>query len=101
MNLIIMNNISFYKKSIFVVLLILMLTAIIAKFSLNLIKSEIHNIVNSRKFEIYISNKINDKIEKFSNKPLSQDEYLFYKDNFKKIYIKFKPIFDEIKKETE
>ena len=96
-----MNNISFYKKSIFVVLLSLMLTAIIAKFSLNLIKSEIHNIVNSRKFEIYISNKINDKIEKFSNKPLSQDEYLFYKDNFKKIYIKFKPIFDEIKKETE
>tara|TARA_B100000795_G_scaffold163259_1_gene122706 strand:+ start:560 stop:850 length:291 start_codon:yes stop_codon:yes gene_type:complete len=96
-----MNNISFYKKSIFVVLLILMLTVIIAKFSLNLIKSEIHNIVNSRKFEIYISNKINDKIENFSNKPLTQDEYFFYKDNFKKIYIKFKPIFNEIKKETE
>lgn len=96
-----MNNISFYKKSIFVVLLILMLTVIVAKFSLNLIKSEIHNIVNSRKFEIYISNKIDDKIENFSNRPLTQDEYLFYKDNFKKIYIKFKPIFNEIKKETE
>ena len=96
-----MNNINFYKKSIFVVILVLLVTSIIAKFSINLIKSEIHNIVNSKKFEVYMSNQLSNKIENFSNKPLTKEEYSFYKKNLKKIYIKFKPIFEEIKKETE
>lgn len=96
-----MNNVNFYKKSIFVVILVLLVASITVKFSITLIKTEIHNIVNSKKFEVYISNQLNKKIESFSNKPLTKDEYFFYKNNLKKIYIKFKPIFEEIKKETE
>ena len=96
-----MNNSDFYKKSIFVVILVLLVSLIIAKFSVNLIKSEIHNIVNSKKFNVYMSNQFNNKIESFSNKTMTKDEYSFYKNNLKKIYIKFKPVFEEIKKETE
>ena len=90
-----------YKLKLLWIILILLVTSIIAKFSINLIKSEIHNIVNSKKFEVYMSNQLNNKIENFSNKPLTKEEYSFYKKNLKKIYIKFKPIFEEIKKETE
>ena len=68
---------------------------------MNLVKSEIINIVNSKKFEVFISNQFSDKIQKFADKELSEDEYTFYKENFKKLYLKFEPLFDEIKNELE
>ena len=41
-------------------------------------------------------NQFNNKLESFAEKSVSRSEYIFYKDNFYKIYKKYKPIFDEI-----
>ncbi len=90
-----------YKKSFFLILVFFIISLFLIKFSMNLVKSEIINIVNSKKFEVFISNQFSDKIQKFADKELSEDEYTFYKENFKKLYLKFEPLFDEIKNELE
>ena len=90
-----------YKKSFFLILVFFIISLFLIKFSMNLVKSEIINIVNSKKFEVFISNQFSDKIQKFANKELSEDEDTFYKENFKKLYLKFEPLFDEIKNELE
>ncbi len=90
-----------YKKSLFLILIFFIISLFLIKFSMNLIKSEIINIVNSKKFEVFISNQISDKIQKFADKELSEEEFTFYKENIKKLYLKFEPIFDEIKNELE
>ena len=90
-----------YKKSFFFVLIFFIISLFLIKFSMNLIKSEIINIVNSKKFEVFISNQVSDKIQKFAEKELSDEEFTFYKENIKKLYLKFEPIFDEIKNELE
>ena len=90
-----------YKKSFFLILVFFIISLFLIKFSMNLVKSEIINIKNSKKFEVFISNQFSDKIQKFANKELSEDEYTFYKENFKKLYLKFEPLFDEIKNELE
>ncbi len=89
-----------YKQSLFIIVVIFLLGLIGIKFSLGVVKSEIANIINSKKFEIYVSNQVNNKIQNFADKDLTDEEYNFYKKNFKKIYLKFKPIFDEIIRET-
>jgi len=97
------NNIKYdyYKKKIFIFILIFFTSLILIKFFLNLVKSEIQNIINSKKFEIFIYEQMNKKLDNFANKQLTQEEYVFYKDTFKKIYIKYKPLLQEIYKETQ
>jgi len=85
-----------YKKIIYIFILSFLFALIIIKFSFGLVKSEISNIVNSRKFEVFLFNQVNDKIQNFADRDLTKEEYDFYKKNFKKIYTKYKPIFDEI-----
>ena len=63
-----------------------MLLLISIKFSLGLVKSEISNMVNSKKFEILGFNQVNNKIQNFADKDLTEEEYKFYKNNFKKIF---------------
>ena len=96
-----MNNLGFYKKSIFLIILTIIGFLIILKFALNTIKSEAINVINSKKFEIFLFNQFNNKLQNFADKKMTEEEYKFYKENLKKIYIKYKPIFEEIKKETE
>jgi len=96
-----MDKLDFYRKSLFVIVLGIIAFFIISKFALNLIKSEAINIINSKKFEVFIFNQFNNKLQNFADKKMTDEDYNFYKDNFKKIYIKYKPIFEEIKKETE
>ena len=74
-----------YKKSFFLILVFFIISLFLIKFSMNLVKSEIINIVNSKKFEVFISNQFSDKIQKFADKELSEDEIL-HKENFKKLY---------------
>jgi len=95
------NKYDYYKKKIFIFILIFFTSLILIKFFLNLIKSEIQNIINSKKFEVFIYEQVNKKLDNFANKQLTQEEYVFYKDAFKKIYIKYKPLFQEIHKETQ
>ena len=92
---------NFYKKIIFISVIVFFIFLILIKSSINLVKSEFINIINSKKFEVLMFNQINRKIESFANKQMTEEDFTFYKDNFKKIYIKFKPIFNQIEKETE
>ena len=85
-----------YKKPTYILIVSFLLTLIIIKFSLGLVKSEISNIINSKKFEVFLFNQVNNKIQNFADKDLTKEEYIFYKKNFKKIYIRYKPIFDDI-----
>lgn len=94
------NKFDYYKKKLFIFILILFTSLILIKFFINLIKSEVQNIINSKKFEVFIYEQVNKKLDSFANKQLRDGEYLFYKENFKKIYIKYKPLFEEIYKET-
>ena len=89
-----------YKKPFLIIIVTFLLLLIVIKFSLGLVKSEISNMVNSKKFEIFLFNQVNNKIQNFADKDLTEEEYKFYKNNFKKIFLKYKPIFDEIIRET-
>jgi hypothetical protein len=95
-----MGSFNKYKKSFFIIIISFLLFLILVKYSLGLLKSEISNIVNSKKFEIFLFNQVNNKIQNFADKDLTEEEYIFYKKNFKKIFLKYKPIFDEIIRET-
>ena len=95
-----MGSFDKYKKPFLVIIVTFLLLLILIKFSLGLVKSEISNIVNSKKFEIFLFNQVNNKIQNFADKDLTEEEYKFYKNNFKKIFLKYKPIFDEIIRET-
>lgn len=90
------NNYNFYKKVLLIFTIIFFLSIFLIKFLLNSFKTELQYLVTSKKTEIFIFEQIKKKIETFANNEMSDDEYLFYKENFKKIYIKFKPIIDEI-----
>lgn len=95
-----MSNFDKYKKPFLIIIIVFLLGLISIKFSLGLLKSEVSNIINSKKFEVWVSNQVNNKIQNFADKDLTEEQYEFYKKNFLKIYIKFKPIFDEIIRET-
>ena len=95
-----MGSFDKYKKPFLIIIVTFLLLLILIKFSLGLVKSEISNIVNSKKFEIFLFNQVNNKIQNFADKDLTEEEYKFYKKNFKKIFLKYKPIFDEIIRET-
>ena len=95
-----MSNFDKYKKPFLIIIVVFLLGLISIKFSLGLLKSEVSNIINSKKFEVWVSNQVNNKIQNFADKDLTEEQYEFYKKNFLKIYIKFKPIFDEIIRQT-
>ena len=95
-----MSNFDKYKKPFLIIIVVFLLGLISIKFSLGLLKSEVSNIINSKKFEVWVSNQVNNKIQNFADKDLTEEQYEFYKKNFLKIYIKFNPIFDEIIRET-
>lgn len=89
---------SFFKKTLVVTVIFFFITIFFINFSIDIVKNEIANILNSKRFEVFMFNQINSKLESFANKKLTKEEELFYIENFKKIYIKFKPIFDEVSK---
>ena len=61
----------YYKKKLFIFILILFTSLILIKFFINLIKSEVQNIINSKKFEVFIYEQVNKKLDSFANKQLS------------------------------
>ena len=63
-----------YKQSLFIIVVIFLLGLIGIKFSLGVVKSEIANIINSKKFETYVSNQVNNKIQNFADKDLTDEE---------------------------
>jgi len=80
------NEIKFYIRTLIVLIGIALITYV-----------TVVNIVKSRKFDLFIINLISTKLERLANRDLTKEEHDFAVKNLKKIYLKFKPIFDEIK----
>ena len=89
------NKEKFMKIILFSIIVFFSLIFLI-KFSLNFVENKITSTLKSKKFEIFVMNEFNNKLENFSNKNVSESEYILYRDNFYKIYRNYKPIFDEI-----
>ena len=86
----------FLSRYLFVLISIFIATLIFMKVSINLIKNEIINFANSKKFEIILFEQFNKKLANFANYTLSESQKEFYKINLKKIYMNNKDIFIEI-----
>ena len=89
------NKEKFMKIILFSIIIFFSLIFLI-KFSLNFVENKITSTLKSKNFEIFVMNEFNNKLENFANKNVSESEYIFYRDNFYKIYRNYKPIFDEI-----
>ena len=86
---------NFYKKAIFVFILITFFMIILVKMVEPVIDKQISGIFADRK----LSNKI--KIELISStEEFTEEKRIFYKNIIKKIYIKWKPLIEESIKEA-
>jgi hypothetical protein len=80
---------------ILIFILIILITIFLMRIFLSYAQNQILYIMESKRFEQYLIIKINEKLSKLANSDFSENEKLFYKDVFKKIYIKFTPIIDD------
>ena len=87
----------FYKKITFLTILIAVLASFIIKFFFYTLKSEVEFILNSPQGQKYIEKIFKSSIQKLADKKVRQEELIFYKKNFEKIYIKYKSIFEDTK----
>jgi len=90
-----------YKKKIFYTISTLLFIVLIIKSLFNYIETKTISYLKSKDFEYFIFTTINKKIESFANRELTEKDKIFYKENLKKIYLQYKPIFNEIIKEIE
>ena len=81
---------NFYKKSIFVFILITLFMIVLVKMLEPIIDKQISGIFADRK----LSNKIKKELIT-STEEFSKEKRLFYKDIIKKIYIKWRPLIEE------
>jgi hypothetical protein len=78
----------FYLRSLFIIGSIFLLLFILFV-----------NILESRKFKIFVRSILSSQIEQIANKEIYPDEEEFLIKNLRKIYLKYKPIIKEIIKE--
>ena len=81
---------NFYKKSIFVFILITFFMIVLVKMLEPIVDKQISGIFADRK----LSNKIKKELIT-STEEFSKEKRLFYKDIIKKIYIKWRPLIEE------
>ncbi len=81
---------NFYKKSIFVFILITFFMVVLVKMLEPIVDKQISGIFADRK----LSNKIKKELIS-STEEFSDEKKLFYKDIIKKIYIKWRPLIEE------
>ena len=87
---------NFYKKSIFVFILITFFMIVLVKM--------LEPIVDKRISGIFADRKLSNKIKKeliTSTEEFSKEKRLFYKDIIKKIYIKWRPLIEESVEEAK
>tara|TARA_B110001450_G_scaffold248854_1_gene265502 strand:+ start:1246 stop:1527 length:282 start_codon:yes stop_codon:yes gene_type:complete len=81
---------NFYKKAIFIFILITFFMVVLVKMVEPVIDKQISGIFADRK----LSNKIKKELVS-STEDFTEEKRLFYKDIIKKIYIKWKPLIEE------
>jgi hypothetical protein len=87
---------NFYKKSIFVFILITFFMILLVKMLEPIVDKQISGIFADRK----LSNKIKKELIT-STEEFSKEKRLFYKDIIKKIYIKWRPLIEESVEEAK
>ena len=81
---------NFYKKAIFIFILITFFVVVLIKMVEPVIDKQISGIFSDRK----LSNKIKKELVS-STENFTEEKRLFYKNIVKKIYIKWKPLIEE------
>ena len=81
---------NFYKKTIFIFILLTFFMVVLIKIVEPVIDKQISGIFSDRK----LSNKIKKELVS-STENFTEEKRLFYKDIIKKIYIKWKPLIEE------
>ena len=76
------------KKIILLVFVIIFSILITVKFSISFFKNEIISIIKSEKFDRFIINVIDEKLEKMANEEISDQRKDFYNKNLNKIFEK-------------
>ena len=76
------------KKIILLAFVIIFSILIIIKFSISFFKNEIISIIKSEKFDKFIINVIDEKLEKIANEEISDEKKDFYNKNLNKIFEK-------------
>ena len=78
-----------YKKLIIYFFLIVFGLIIISKYTISFVKNEILDIIKSDKFDTFVINIFDSKIEKIAETEISPEKKQFYLKNFKIIINKF------------
>ena len=77
------------KKTIIILLVSIFSLLIVIKYSLSFVKNEVLNIIKSPKFDRFIVNVFDQKLEKLANSELTKEQKIFYSTRLKKIIQKF------------
>ena len=86
----------FYKKTIFVFVIIIFTFAIFVKLVEPVIEKQISGVFSDKKFSKKLSRELISSTEEFT-----PEKRMFYKEIIKKLYLKWVPLIDEAKKEAE
>ena len=87
---------NFFKKAIFIFVLILFFMIVLIKMLEPVFEKQISSIFADRKLSIKLKEELVSSTEKFT-----PEKRQFYKDIIKKLYIKWKPLLDESISEAE
>ena len=81
-----------YKKIIIYFFLTVFSILIIIKYSISFLKNEILNVIKSDRFDVFIINILDQKIEKLANTEIPEKKKKFYKEKIYKILLKIKEL---------
>tara|TARA_A100001015_G_scaffold210585_1_gene235974 strand:+ start:1251 stop:1511 length:261 start_codon:yes stop_codon:yes gene_type:complete len=81
-----------YKKIIIYFFLTVFSILIIIKYSISFLKNEILNVIKSDRFDVFIINILDQKIEKLANTEIPDKKKKFYKEKIDKILLKIKEL---------
>ena len=82
-----------YEKKLLYIICILLFIVLIIKSLFNYIETKTISYLKSKDFEYFIFSTINNKLESFADRKLTEKDKIFYKENLKKIYLQYKLIF--------
>ena len=81
------------KKILIYFTVIIFFVLILIKYSISFLTNEILNILKSDKFDTFIENVIDDKLNKLSKSNISEEKKILYKNKIKIIKEKYGDIF--------
>ena len=85
-----MNN--NFKKIIILFFLSVFSLLIVIKYSISFLKNEVLDIIKSDRFDLFIINIIDQKIEKLANTEIPENKKIFYREQIEKILLKIEDL---------